>query len=392
MTNKSYGQKSPGYQPEESCKDNCAPPNTSPAEFIDHECGMVHIACTPVCFKGKYYIAKAGATGDPGAASNKELWLGSFDYIDGMFWKAMMDCASPHPDAPDQLTYTVINNGDGTQSFVSSDPNVPDIMLNQPTPIPNTDNTCTITALTNQTSGDTTITETCNDKDGVVISTKEVFVIQAGAIDTINAISEPDADGKIYITRPDLSVECVYDCDGVQKLIDGIKPVCIPSGVQSIGTGILGEFEVIYGTTTPDEPDGGNGVEHYYVEPRCLTFGADCPAGIPITVRAHMDAGLLVTKPSRKGDPQYLGNCSQQWGMIAFLDGVEVKRTFDMYCLDDFGGRENASSSFTFDTVTTGQPMEVCLASLVQVATGSWEAGDIFGIDIAESDVGITVI
>lgn len=243
MTNKSYGQKSPGYQPEESCKKGaCTPPNTSPAEFIDHECDMVHIACTPVCFKGKFYIAKEGATGDPDAAANKENWLGSFDYIDGMFWKAMMECASPHPDAVEQLTYTVITNNNGTQSFVSSDPNVPDILLNQPTPIPDTDNTCTITALTDQTSGATTITETCRDKDGNIISTKEVFVIQAGAIDTINAIAEPDAEGCIFVTRPDLSMVKMVDWD-VFKCSKGETnktPTNNTSALFSVNTTALG--------------------------------------------------------------------------------------------------------------------------------------------------------
>ena len=255
MTNKSYGQKSPGYQPEESCKKGaCTPPNTSPAEFINHECDMVHIACTPVCFKGKFYIAKEGATGDPDAAANKENWLGSFDYIDGMFWKAMMECASPSV-ADSNTTYTLVDNPNGTQNLVGSDGT--SVPINQSIPIPDTDQTCVVQPAAGP-NGSTILENVCFNKSGIEISREEFFRVEAGAIDTVNLIRESATDPNcMEWIRPDLTVVPMYKKDYIDDLECRLCEWTFPSNNDVQGDGSNNPTLLDWGYTTEGEIIGG---------------------------------------------------------------------------------------------------------------------------------------
>lgn len=92
---------------------------------VDWVCDETYPACTPVCYKGMYYIAKvADATGQPNKAENADMWLGAYEALDGGFFKAMAECVEccgePVEPIPDTFMQ-VVNNGDGSFSAIDNE-------------------------------------------------------------------------------------------------------------------------------------------------------------------------------------------------------------------------------------------------------------------------------
>ena len=216
----------------------CPEPDTTCGRVLVHTCNTVHPdPCTLVDFEDGYFISLiADATGNPNHADNKVNWAGEYTNLGSAIVALMALKATVNTDT--NTTYQVVTNNNATQTFISSDPSVPDVLLNQTTPIPNTDTACKVTAFTNtEGAGETTVTETCiNVLTNEVISTNDILVIQAGAVDTINVIANPNADGEIWFTRPDLTMVCTLDCDEVDNRIkcSKVKPFSAKRVLNSI--------------------------------------------------------------------------------------------------------------------------------------------------------------
>ena len=190
-----------------NCGGTCDTPKGAPLTVVLHDCETEHEICTPVYYNGLYYIAQvAGATGKPDLAEDADQWLGGFAALDATFFKAMTTCVGCcDPDT--NTTYVINTNDAGGQDLVGSDGSVQTLV----------DEHCKLSTAENE-DGEIVFSATCTDENGIE-TTSEVARVPAQTMDTLNNISEPNANGIITVTRPDGSVVQILTSGAVTDAI-----------------------------------------------------------------------------------------------------------------------------------------------------------------------------
>ena len=315
-------------------------------------------------------------------------------------------------------TYEITQNANGSQSLVGSDGQT--YLLNMVTAIPNTDQTCKISAFSDPSTGSITISETCYDKDDNVVSgPTPKFVIEKGAIDTINAISNPNADGQIFITRPDLTVECVYDCATVdQKVCDTTPtqdadkpwiynykdcdgndaqidisqpPSCLPLGAHSLNCSVPGTEEFTYpadfGAGVRNDPTVFDEVEYCQ---SCKTFTVEdfpCLAeeGRNISILGVTNVSLFVDAPDYAETPLDLGPIS--FGSALQINGVDVITSGDTGAVNHSGHNETVGENLIHNHVTDGNDLTICIVHYFNAQKSTIKTGDTVHVDRTTSSI-----